>query len=229
MSSRAALLLQRELYYLSKIPGLWGIECKCVQNNLFHWEATLHGLINTPWEGGVFKLELLFDENFNDSPPEVFFFTVPFHPNIDIETGRPCIDVLDRKRAWGQNLTINGLLIYLQFLLANPNSENPVNNHALDVFNQSPRLYNQLVRDCVIASRRIASGLPPYSEEVTTKPCEDGKNFMFTPFPQIQKQDQHEQTVIEVQKLSFDDYYKSWKALATSMPLSAKLKCKRKI
>ena len=31
--------------------------------------------------GGVFAVNLKFDENFNNIPPSVRFHTVPFHPN----------------------------------------------------------------------------------------------------------------------------------------------------
>lgn len=31
--------------------------------------------------GGVFKLYLQFSEHYNGQPPEIFFHTIPFHPN----------------------------------------------------------------------------------------------------------------------------------------------------
>lgn len=31
--------------------------------------------------GGVFKLYLQFSEHYDGQPPEIFFHTIPFHPN----------------------------------------------------------------------------------------------------------------------------------------------------
>ena len=33
------------------------------------------------FSGGIFKLYLKFSESYNLSPPEVFFITIPYHPN----------------------------------------------------------------------------------------------------------------------------------------------------
>ena len=34
--------------------------------------------------GGVFKLYLQFSEHYNGQPPEIFFHTIPFHPNGEL-------------------------------------------------------------------------------------------------------------------------------------------------
>ncbi len=59
----------------------------------------MEGLLESPWEGklanqsprnriynskyvgGIFRVDLLFDEEYNEKPPAVQFVTVPFHPN----------------------------------------------------------------------------------------------------------------------------------------------------
>ncbi|KAI8808916.1 ubiquitin-conjugating enzyme/RWD-like protein [Cladochytrium replicatum] len=132
-----------------------GIEVKLAQENLFHWQVTLCGPKDTSWEGGIFQLELIFDEEYNESPPEVYFLTVPFHPNIDIRSGRPCSDLLDQPDSWNPNIRIHTVLESLQNLLADPNLDDPVNVAAAEVFRKSPRLYEQLIRDCVVSSRRV--------------------------------------------------------------------------
>ena len=37
--------------------------------------------VNILFTGGVFRLYMKFDENYNTQPPEVCFHTIPFHPN----------------------------------------------------------------------------------------------------------------------------------------------------
>ncbi|KAJ1330167.1 hypothetical protein BSLG_009591 [Batrachochytrium salamandrivorans] len=95
MSSRAALLLTREY------------------NRLEH-SSSLKGLEGTPWEGGIFQVDMHFDESYNNSPPSVFFLTVPFHPNIDISSGKPCISFLDNADEWKPSISLETILVQLQ-------------------------------------------------------------------------------------------------------------------
>lgn len=32
-------------------------------------------------KGGIFQVDIIFDENYDSSPPLVSFVTIPFHPN----------------------------------------------------------------------------------------------------------------------------------------------------
>ncbi|KAI9098606.1 ubiquitin-conjugating enzyme/RWD-like protein [Phlyctochytrium arcticum] len=221
MSSRAALLLQREQHRIRKMPKIWGIDVKIVQNDIFRWEGVIDGLPDTPWEGGLFKVDLFFDEDYNEKPPEIRFTTIPFHPNVDMQTGRPCISFLEDTLDWNPDMPILEMLAFVQFLLANPSLDDPVNAAAADIYTNSPRLYDQLVRDCVVASRRVNLGLSPFHEEeymngveageeqdpdrMTVPQTEAGENFDQPPVP-------------KVQTISFDDYYEHWKGVATSVP-----------
>jgi ubiquitin-protein ligase len=45
------------------------------------WTATIRGYDETPWEGGVFRVELCFPLEYDQRPPQVRFLTIPFHPN----------------------------------------------------------------------------------------------------------------------------------------------------
>ena len=56
-------------------------------------EAVLLGPPDTPYSGGVFKLELLLPERYPFEPPKLRFVTQIYHPNVD-EGGRICLDIL---------------------------------------------------------------------------------------------------------------------------------------
>ncbi|KAI8912260.1 ubiquitin-conjugating enzyme/RWD-like protein [Powellomyces hirtus] len=218
MSSRAALLLQREQYRLSKEHGIWGVTAQPVENDLFHWQAIIEGLPDTPWEGGRFKLEMFFDDEYNEKPPEVFFMTVPFHPNVDMHTGKPCISFLEDPMEWEPETRISQLLMFLQALLANPGLDYPVNIAAAEIYQTSPRLYDQLVRDCVVASRRVEAGMVPFEGEEGEVASEEGENLeSYLPIPAEPEVVTLPMSKSVVQTVSFEQYYDHWKGLATSV------------
>ena len=53
----------------------------------------IHGPEQSPYEGGVFKLELFLPDDYPMTPPKIRFLTKIYHPNID-RLGRICLDVL---------------------------------------------------------------------------------------------------------------------------------------
>lgn len=216
--SRAALLLQKELWKIENGTSPFGVMIELIRNSLFHWKCTLLGAPNSSWEGGVFALELIFSQEYNEMPPLVAFTTVPFHPNICIRTGKPCVDFLDDPELWQPNTSILMLLVQLQSMLDNPVLENAVNPVAADMYKNSPRLYEQILLDSVISSRRIHAGLSLAEDDekpLTVPPTRAAKSARFE--LTLQRQAPEKEKTLAF-KLSYDKYYQSWKTIGTSVP-----------
>ena len=73
-------------------------------DNMYIWIAYIHGPKDTPYENGIFKLNIEFPPNYPFSPPIINFITKIYHCNIN-NSGGICLDIL--KEQWSPVLTIN--------------------------------------------------------------------------------------------------------------------------
>ena len=94
-----------------------------VNDNLYEWEAVLIGPKETPYQDGIFILEVLIPNDYPIKPPNVIFKTRIFHPNIN-HNGNICLDIL--KNNWNPSLTISKILLSICSLLNDPNIEDPL-------------------------------------------------------------------------------------------------------
>ena len=129
---------------------------------MLSWEGVLEGPPGSPYRHGMFLVSLTFPPDYDQHPPTVVFKTIPFHPNVDASTGKPCMDALDPSITWAPRVCLPALLVMLQQLLAHPVLDNPVNAEAAHAFVHDPDTYNKIARQCVDASRRVQAGLEPY-------------------------------------------------------------------
>ena len=51
-------------------------------SNIFHWNITLLGPVDTPYAGGLFFLEAVFPEDYPKNGPKIKFLTKIFHCNV---------------------------------------------------------------------------------------------------------------------------------------------------
>mmetsp|Transcript_16520 Transcript_16520/g.35732 ORF Transcript_16520/g.35732 Transcript_16520/m.35732 type:complete len:159 (+) Transcript_16520:181-657(+) len=100
-----------------------GISASPSEDNLRYFNVMILGPTSSPYEGGVFKLELFLPEDYPMAPPKVRFLTKIYHPNID-KLGRICLDILKDK--WSPALQIRTVLLSIQALLSAPNPDDPL-------------------------------------------------------------------------------------------------------
>ena len=121
--SRGVSRLQEEYNKIKENDALCqigGTACP-INKDFMHWKASLKGPKNTPFEKGIFILEMKFSPNYPDESPLVQMRTPTFHPNINNHNGSICVSYLTN---WEKDYNINGILNAVFFLLAYPNFHN---------------------------------------------------------------------------------------------------------
>ena len=115
--------LQKELLDMKNNPPLNCSAGPEDEDNLFKWIATIYGPSDSPYEGGIFYLNIDFPSNYPFKPPKVVFKTKIFHCNINYN-GLICLDILKDK--WSPALTISKVLLSITSLLDDQNPDDPL-------------------------------------------------------------------------------------------------------
>ncbi|KAF5391939.1 hypothetical protein D9757_001684 [Collybiopsis confluens] len=113
-------------------------------SNLFDWAGTIEGASGTVYSGLTFKLSIYFPPNYPYVAPVINFETPCFHPNVDINSGAICLDILQDK--WSAVYSVQTILISLQSLLGEPNNASPLNPDAASLWNNQEAFKTQLLR-----------------------------------------------------------------------------------
>ena len=100
-------------------------------DNLYIWDAVIVGPTKSPYEGGIFNLEIHIGMDYPFKPPKVVFTTRIYHPNIH-SSGNICLDIL--KDAWSPALTISKVLLSICSLLTDPNPKDPLVPEAANLY-----------------------------------------------------------------------------------------------
>jgi ubiquitin-conjugating enzyme E2 D/E len=135
--------LRRELKDMEKndIPNM---SAGPIDNNLFEWSAIILGPCETPYEGGVFYLNISIPSNYPYKPPTVIFKTKIYHPNIN-SSGHICLDIL--KNQWNAALTISKILLSICSLLSDPNANDPLVPEIANIFKNERESYEKIAKE----------------------------------------------------------------------------------
>ena len=113
-------------------------------NDLFHWQATIMGPRDTPYQGGVFFLNIHFPPDYPSKPPKCTFITRIYHPNIN-SNGSIGLDILQDQ--WSPALTIDKLLLSICSFLDDPNPDIPLVPEIAHIYKTNRAKYDATARE----------------------------------------------------------------------------------
>uniref|UniRef100_A0AC34FHG8 UBC core domain-containing protein n=1 Tax=Panagrolaimus sp. ES5 TaxID=591445 RepID=A0AC34FHG8_9BILA len=102
--------------------------------NYFNWDCAIPGKKNTSWQGGLYRLKLLFNEDFPSKPPKCQFDPPIFHLNVFPSSGIIKSPLLDDITYWNPSITVKHLLMGIQEFLYKPNPRNSASVEASRIF-----------------------------------------------------------------------------------------------
>ena len=92
---------------------------------------------------GRFEYTFEINNSYPYDPPKVKCVTKVYHPNIDLD-GNVCLNIL--REDWRPVLNINSIIYGLQYLLLEPNPEDPLNKDAANELQTNRSMFEKNVR-----------------------------------------------------------------------------------
>ncbi|KAI5983759.1 ubiquitin-conjugating enzyme/RWD-like protein [Pisolithus albus] len=127
---------------MSSSPGISAFPKN--DSNLFEWAGTIEGAPGTIYAGLAFRISISFPSNYPYSAPTIKFETPCYHPNVDINGGAICLDILQDK--WSAVYSVQTVLLSLQSLLGEPNNASPLNPDAANLWSNPEAFKVQLMK-----------------------------------------------------------------------------------
>jgi ubiquitin-protein ligase len=154
--------LQKEYKDYIKNPNeYYSIEID--ENNFFKWNILIFGPQDSIYEYGIFECEIIFNNNYPNKPPELYFLTNILHPNI-YKNGKVCMSILHEgqditnyehiSERWNPSHSVNTILMSLINLLLNPNFESSANLEATKLWLEDYDKYKEEIYKIVSKTQK---------------------------------------------------------------------------
>eukprot|EP01059_Diplonema_ambulator_P019295 TRINITY_DN3232_c0_g1_i1.p1 TRINITY_DN3232_c0_g1~~TRINITY_DN3232_c0_g1_i1.p1 ORF type:complete len:152 (+),score=24.11 TRINITY_DN3232_c0_g1_i1:18-473(+) len=144
--------LGKELAELMKDPHE-GINVAAAESDLFSWEAHVTGPVGSPYEGGIFTVDIAVPTEYPFKAPTFRFKTVPYHPSIKQDSGDVCSEAIGTGNSWKPSIKIIDILHQVRELLSAPRPENPLEPEIAHQLSTDKAAFD---RDAAAATRKLA-------------------------------------------------------------------------
>ena len=143
--SKAGLRLKNELNALLNEPICSSTVILENEDSLFCWIVIMQGPEGTPYEGGIFKLQVKFPDNYPFKAPDVKFLTCTYHPNIKLDSGEICQDVF--ASSWAPTQKVQDILEKLVSMLREPATATPLEPEICNEYVNNRTQFDKNARD----------------------------------------------------------------------------------
>ncbi|KAI9243639.1 ubiquitin-conjugating enzyme/RWD-like protein [Sporodiniella umbellata] len=95
------------------------------------------------YKGGLFRFTFAVGNGYPHEPPKVHCTQKIYHPNIDLE-GNICLNIL--REDWKPVLSLQAVLVGLQYLFLEPNADDPLNKDAAEILKNNRKMFEKNVQ-----------------------------------------------------------------------------------
>merc|ERR1712054_207343 len=115
--------------------GIWahsgeGVHVFPAPDNLQFWRALIEGPQGSPFEGGVFALNVIVPDDYPFRPPCITFETPIYHCNVS-DSGKICLNILHD--AWNPSLSVPKCLEAIRIMMKSPDTDNALRQWIADL------------------------------------------------------------------------------------------------
>ncbi|CAF1137356.1 unnamed protein product [Didymodactylos carnosus] len=156
--------LQKELKGIRNLNPR--INCVVIdEHDIYHLKATIQGPEGTPYENGLFDLDICLPQDYPFKSPKVRFETKILHPNIN-NKGEIGLDLLYDH--WAPCIKVEDILLGILSLMSNPDNEYHITDD-FELYEKNPKLFNIKAKEWTQRWALRSTMSSPEQQHQTTK------------------------------------------------------------
>eukprot|EP00933_Yihiella_yeosuensis_P047294 TRINITY_DN4303_c2_g1_i1.p1 TRINITY_DN4303_c2_g1~~TRINITY_DN4303_c2_g1_i1.p1 ORF type:complete len:267 (-),score=39.07 TRINITY_DN4303_c2_g1_i1:75-875(-) len=134
-------------------------------DDLFFWEVVIIGPKQTPYEGGLFRVEVRVPREYPFKPPRVRLCTPIYHCGVNEDGSDCCLDILGADR-WSPAQTISKVILSYIYMMSEPNPDDPMRSEIAHLYKTDRVAHDQKAREWAKKYADAPIGLVAVVQEV---------------------------------------------------------------